>query len=107
MHCRILAVKLHASSASALNTFSGYGDGYVLVNGQRHAENIIVMPEQLLPWAALSFVFVWESAVEASKRHKQTTMARRGWSLSPLIGGEFGDCARSRAIRIRVNSDIT
>ena len=48
-------MKLHASSPSALNTFSGYGDGYVLVNGQRHESNLIVTPEQLLPWSVASF----------------------------------------------------
>jgi uncharacterized protein len=48
-------LKLHASSQSALNTFSGYGDGFVLVNGQRHESNLIVMPERLLPWEAASF----------------------------------------------------
>jgi len=48
-------VKLHASSPSALNTFSGYGDGFVMVNGQRHEQNMIVMPEQLLPWPVAGF----------------------------------------------------
>ena len=48
-------MKLHASSPSALNTFSGYGEGYVLVNGQRHESNLIVTPEQLLPWSVASF----------------------------------------------------
>jgi uncharacterized protein len=48
-------VKLHAPTPSALNTFSGYGDGFVLVNGKRHEQNMIVMPEQLLPWGATSF----------------------------------------------------
>jgi uncharacterized protein len=48
-------VKLHAPAPSSLYTFSGYGDGYVLVNGQRHERNMIVMPEQLLPWSAASF----------------------------------------------------
>lgn len=48
-------MKLHASSPSALNTFSGYGEGFVLVNGQRHEQNLIVVPEQLLPWSAASF----------------------------------------------------
>jgi uncharacterized protein len=57
-------VKLHASSPSALNTFSGYGDGYVLVNGQRHANNVIVMPEQLLPWSATSFDALTEADFE-------------------------------------------
>ena len=57
-------MKLHASSPSALNTFSGYGDGYVLVNGQRHAANMIVMPEQLLPWSARSFDALTEADFE-------------------------------------------
>ena len=58
-------MKLHASSPSALNTFSGYGEGYVLVNGQRHAENMIVMPEQMLPWSAASFDALTEADFEA------------------------------------------
>ena len=48
-------MKLHASAPSALNTFSGYGEGFVMVNGQRHEQNVIVMPERLLPWQAQSF----------------------------------------------------
>ena len=58
-------MKLHASAPSALNTFSGYGEGYVLVNGQRHADNIIVMPEQLLPWSAASFDALVEADFDA------------------------------------------
>jgi Uncharacterized conserved protein len=52
-------VKLHASAPSALNTFSGYGDGFVTVNGQRYeqkdARALIVMPERIVPWNAGSF----------------------------------------------------
>ena len=52
-------MKLHASAPSALNTFSGYGDGFVAINGQRHEEKdaraIIVLPGQILPWGAASF----------------------------------------------------
>ena len=48
-------MKLHASAPSALNTFTAYGEGYVMVNGQRHESNLIVLPEQLLPWNAGSF----------------------------------------------------
>jgi uncharacterized protein len=48
-------VKLHASAPTALNTFNGYGEGYVLVNGQRHEANLIVMPERILPWDADGF----------------------------------------------------
>lgn len=48
-------MKLHASAPSALNTFSGYGDGFVLVNGQRHERSMIVMPDKLMDWSAASF----------------------------------------------------
>ena len=58
-------MKLHASSLSALNTFSGYGDGFVLINGQRHERNLIVMPEQLLPWSASGFDALTEADFQA------------------------------------------
>jgi uncharacterized protein len=58
-------VKLHASAPSALNTFSGYGDGYVLVNGQRFGDNLIVTPEQLLPWSAAGFDVLTEADFQA------------------------------------------
>jgi len=52
-------VKLHASAPGARNTFSGYGDGFVTVNGQRYEEKdmraLIVTPERILPWAAAAF----------------------------------------------------
>jgi len=48
-------VKLHASSPTALNTFSGYGEGYVLINGQRHEGSMIVMPERMQPWDVAGF----------------------------------------------------
>ena len=49
-------MKLHASAPSALNTFSGYGDGFVLVNGERvEGRSIIVMPEQRQSWTPASF----------------------------------------------------
>ena len=48
-------MKLHASAPSALNTFTAYGEGYVMVNDQRHEANLIVLPDQLLPWHVESF----------------------------------------------------
>jgi uncharacterized protein len=48
-------VKLHAAGPTTLNTISGYGDGYVLVNGQRYETNLIVLPEKLIPWDVKGF----------------------------------------------------
>ncbi len=48
-------MKLHASSPTALNTFTGYGPGFVLVNDQRYESSLVVMPEHLQPWQAADF----------------------------------------------------
>ena len=48
-------MKLHASSVSRLHAFTGYGEGYVLVNGQRRETSLLVTPERLLDWAPASF----------------------------------------------------
>jgi uncharacterized protein len=52
-------VKLHASaphpSLAHLYTFTGYGEGYVMVNGTRHEANLIVLPERLEPWLVAAF----------------------------------------------------
>ena len=48
-------MKLHASAPTHLHTFTGYGEGYVMVNGLRHDASLIVLPERLLPWPAAAF----------------------------------------------------
>src|SRR5690242_4503431 len=49
-------LKLHLESPGALNTFTGYGDGYVMVNGERIEKSVVVLPERILAdWPAASF----------------------------------------------------
>ena len=49
-------MKLHLEPKTALNTFTGYGKGYVMVNGQRIERSVVVLPERMLPdWPATSF----------------------------------------------------
>jgi uncharacterized protein len=48
-------VKLHVSAPGARNAITGYGEGYVLVNSQRHESSLIVMPDQVLPWNVAGF----------------------------------------------------
>ncbi|CAN0412391.1 unnamed protein product, partial [Phaeothamnion confervicola] len=43
-------LKLHASGLTSLNTFTGYGPGFVLVNDARHEASVVVMPEHLMAW---------------------------------------------------------
>ena len=48
-------MKLHASALGHLHTFTGYGAGYVMVNGTRHEASLLVLPERLEPWPVAGF----------------------------------------------------
>jgi uncharacterized protein len=48
-------VKLHATTPGGVNTFTGYGDGYVMVNGERRDTSVVVLPDRIEPWAAAGF----------------------------------------------------
>jgi uncharacterized protein len=48
-------VKLHQAGAAGLNTFTGYGEDYVSVNGARLERSSIVVPERILEWPVESF----------------------------------------------------
>jgi uncharacterized protein len=48
-------VKLHATRPSGLNVITGYGEGYVTVNGQRRDSHLIVMSDRVLAWEVASF----------------------------------------------------
>ena len=48
-------MKLHASRPSGVNTITGYGEGYVMVNGQRRDSSVVVLPDRVETWSAASF----------------------------------------------------
>ena len=48
-------MKLHASRASGVNTITGYGEGYVAVNGERRDSSLVVMPDRVENWDATAF----------------------------------------------------
>ncbi len=49
-------MKLHANAVmTEQNIFTGYGEGYVAVNGTRHRTNIIVLPDKIIPWPVDGF----------------------------------------------------
>jgi len=49
-------LKLHLESATALNAFTGYGEGYVMVNGRRIEKSVVVLPDRILPdWPPSAF----------------------------------------------------
>jgi uncharacterized protein len=57
------AVKLHLDRFDGLNAFSGYGEGYVLVNQRRHTRSLVVLPDRLIdPWAPNSAAEVAEES---------------------------------------------
>ena len=48
-------MKLHASLPSGVNTITGYGEGYVMVNGERRSSSLVVLPDRIESWAARAF----------------------------------------------------
>ena len=45
-------VKLHHDTPAGMYAVTGYGEGYVLINGERHETNLIVQPERIVVgWA--------------------------------------------------------
>lgn len=49
-------MKLHLDRFDGRNAFTGYGAGYVAVNGRRHETSLVVFPDRLIdPWNVASF----------------------------------------------------
>jgi uncharacterized protein len=48
-------VKLHATTPGGVNTFTGYGDGYVMVNGERRDSSVVVLPDRIEAWRPEGF----------------------------------------------------
>jgi len=48
-------VKLHVTGSGSRNAITGYGEGYVMVNGRRHEASLIVLPDRVVPWEVSEF----------------------------------------------------
>lgn len=52
-------LKLHLVSAAGQNLFTGYGEGYVLVNQQRYQQSLIVLPDKIISnWPVPEFALL-------------------------------------------------
>ncbi len=43
-----MPLKLHPTTISGANVFTGYGAGYVMVNHRRHEQNLVLLRDQLV-----------------------------------------------------------
>ena len=48
-------MKLHASVPGAANVINAYGEGYVMVNGERRSSSVVVMADRIEQWRPSSF----------------------------------------------------
>ena len=82
-------MKLQLAGPLARNTINGYGAGYVLVNGARHEENLVVLPDRILPWSAGDFGSLGaENFLELAKLDLEVLLLGTGATLrfpSPQI----------------------
>ena len=59
-------MKLHRAGPTGLNTFTGYGEGYVMVNGERHEKSLVVLPRRIVTdWTATTFEALLAEHIEA------------------------------------------
>ena len=83
-------MKLHIAQSSGQNLFTGYGDGFVAVNGTRHAAHLLVTPEHVAHWNVESFAALTaEAADELAARGAEIIILGTGASLrfpQPEVG---------------------
>jgi|SRR6185295_8387272 len=48
-------MKLHASAPGGVHLVTAYGADYVVVNGVRYQDSVVVLPERVLAWEGHSF----------------------------------------------------
>jgi len=48
-------MKLHVAHAGGRNLFSGYGPGYVAINGVRYERSVIVQANRVIDWDVTDF----------------------------------------------------
>lgn len=48
-------MKFERETRAGVNIVTGYGEGYVQINGERHASSLIVAPDRVIAWEAASF----------------------------------------------------
>ena len=54
-------MKFERETRAGVNIVTGYGEGYILINGERHERNLIVVPDRVIAWEAASFEALSES----------------------------------------------
>ncbi len=53
-------MKFERETRAGVNMVTGYGAGYVLINGERHSSNLILAPDRVVAWEAASFAALRE-----------------------------------------------
>ena len=66
-------MKLHATRPSGVNTITGYGEGYVMVNGERRSSSLVVLPDRIEQWPAKTF----DQLVDDVLRRRPVRVAHR------------------------------
>jgi uncharacterized protein len=54
-------MKFHLARADGRNAFTGYGTGYVSINGTRYTRSLVVLPDRILDWNVASFDDITQS----------------------------------------------
>jgi len=76
-------LKFHLARSDGRNLFTGYGPGFVAINGAQHRSSIIVTADQVLPWdIAGPQAFTEAGFIELAKLPIEILLLGTGASLS-------------------------
>jgi uncharacterized protein len=96
-------VKLHLANFGQQNIFSGYGDGYVMINQIRHEKNMVVFPDQLIEhWPVAS-------VAELSLEHFDNILPRKPEIILLGTGAQlrFPDYSlMARILQMRIGFEV-
>ncbi|WP_150429178.1 Mth938-like domain-containing protein [Dechloromonas sp. CZR5] len=58
-------MKLHTSTTDGINLFSAYGDDFVTINQEKYFENVVLLPDAIVPaWTSTTLATLTEADME-------------------------------------------
>jgi len=57
-------MKFHQTRVSGQYQCTGYGAGYVSINGERHERSLVLLPDRIIAWPVTSFEALTEADFE-------------------------------------------
>ena len=95
-------MKLHAARAEGRNLFSGYGPGFVAINGVRYERSVIVLADRILDWEVSGFDGLDAAAFSALARLPLEILILGTGAVLRFPGASYSKILRAAGISMEV-----